>query len=63
MSMTPKFVDPVYVFLECNIQFDFDPALTGNTLAQTEENIYQYIVKYFNTNLFCNKRRNVTSYF
>jgi hypothetical protein len=51
MSMTPKFVDPVYVFLECNVQFDFDPALTGNTLAQTEENIYQYIVKYFNTNL------------
>lgn len=51
VSMTTKFTDPTDVFLELNTQFDFDPALSGFTLAGTETSVYNYILNYFNTNL------------
>jgi len=51
MSMTPKFVDPVDVFLELTTEFDFDPALTGLTKATMEANVYNFIANYFTNNL------------
>ena len=51
MSMTTEFVDPIYVYVEINNNFQFDPGLTGKTLGAMETSVYNYIVSYFNTNL------------
>jgi len=51
VSITTKFVDPTDVFIELNAQFDFDPALTGLTVATTESSIYKFLQTYFTTNL------------
>lgn len=51
VSMTTKFTDPTDVFLELNTQFDFDPALSGFTLAGTETSVYNYMLNYFTRNL------------
>lgn len=51
VSMTTKFVDPTDMFLELNVGFNFDPALTGFTLAATESSVYNFILKYFTDNL------------
>jgi len=51
ISIDTKFVDPLDVFLELIVTFDFDPALTGFTLGTTENTIYNYIGSYFNRNL------------
>ena len=51
VSMTTKFTDPTDVFLELNTQFDFDPALSGFTLAGTETSVYNYMLNYFSRNL------------
>ena len=51
MSMTTKFTDPVDVFMEVNVAFQFDPALTGKTLGAMETDIYQFIQTYFATNV------------
>jgi len=51
MSMTPKFVDPVDVFLELTTEFDFDPALSGLTQATMENRVFNFITTYFSDNL------------
>ena len=51
MSMTPKFVDPVDVFLELTTEFDFDPALSGLTQATMENKVFNFINQYFTDNL------------
>ena len=51
MSMTTKFTDPVDVFMEVNVAFQFDPALTGKTLGAMETNIYQFVQTYFANNI------------
>lgn len=49
MSIKPKFVDPVYVFLELNDNVQFDPGLTGTTLGAMETQIMGFIKTYFNS--------------
>ena len=49
--MTTKYTDPVDLFLELTLSFNFDPALTGFSLAATESAVYNFMVKYFNDNL------------
>ena len=51
VSMTTKFVEPTDVFLELQTDFDFDPAETGFTVAATENSVFNFINRYFNTNL------------
>lgn len=51
MSIKPKFVEPEEVFLALTVNFNFDPALTGNTTATTEDNVFNFIDNYFTTNL------------
>tara|TARA_B100000085_G_scaffold211131_1_gene195149 strand:- start:1386 stop:3224 length:1839 start_codon:yes stop_codon:yes gene_type:complete len=51
ISIDTEFVDPLDVFLELAINFDFDPSLTGFTLATTENEIYNYVRNYFTRNL------------
>ncbi len=51
MSMTTKFTDPIEVFMEINVAFQFDPALTGKTLGAMETDIYQFVQNYFATNI------------
>jgi len=51
MSMTPKFVDPIDVFLELTTEFDFDPALSGLTQATMENKVFNFINQYFTDNL------------
>lgn len=51
MSMTPKFVDPIDVFLVLNTSFNFDPALIGISSQTQESNINQFVVNYFKRNL------------
>ncbi len=51
MSIETEFVDPVNVFIETVVNFDFDPSLTGFTLTATENSIYNFIVTYFQRNL------------
>jgi hypothetical protein len=51
MSMTTKFSDPIDVFMEVNVAFQFDPALTGKTLGAMETDIYQFVQNYFATNV------------
>ena len=43
MSIETEFVDPVDVFIETIVNFDFDPSLTGFTLTSTENSIYNYL--------------------
>lgn len=51
ISIDTKFVDPIDVFLELTTTFDFDPALTGFTLASTENTIYNFMQRFFARNL------------
>lgn len=51
MSIETEFVDPVDVFIETVVNFDFDPSLTGFTLTSTENSIYNFIITYFQRNL------------
>ena len=51
MSIETEFVDPVDIFLELVVNFDFDPSLTGFTLTSTENSIYNFITTFFNRNL------------
>ena len=51
MSIETEFVDPVDVFIETVVNFDFDPSLTGFTLTATENSIYNFIITYFQRNL------------
>ena len=51
ISIDTVFVDPIDVFLELNLVFDFDPSLTGFTLASTENSIYNYMSTFFNRRL------------
>jgi len=51
MSIEIVFVDPVEVFVECDVNFDFDPALTGQSIATTETQVFNFLPTYFNTNL------------
>lgn len=47
MSIKPEFVNPEYVYLELNDNFQFDPGLTGLTLGAIETEVYNYIKSYF----------------
>ena len=47
MSITTEFVDPQYVYLEVNSNFQFDPGLTGFTLGAMETQVFNYIKSYF----------------
>ena len=49
--MTTKYTDPVDLFLELVLSFNFDPALTGFSLAATESAVYNFMVEYFQGNL------------
>ena len=49
MSIKPEFVDPIFVFLEINDNFQFDPGLTGTTLGAMEDQIMSFIKTYFNS--------------
>ena len=51
MSLTTKFVDPTYVYLELDTRFNFDPALTGLNFATVEDQVFKYMQVYFNNNL------------
>ena len=51
MSVGPEFVDPVSIPLILEITFNFDPDLTGNTIAATQSNILTEVKNYFTTNL------------
>ena len=51
VSMTTKYTDPVDLFLELVLSFNFDPALTGFSLAATESAVYNFMVEYFQSNL------------
>jgi len=51
VSMTTKYTDPTDLFLELVLSFNFDPALTGFSLAATESSAYNFMVRYFNENL------------
>ena len=51
MSLTTKFVDPTYVYLELDTRFNFDPALTGLNFATVEDQVFRYMQVYFNNNL------------
>ena len=51
ISIETEFVDPVDVFIETVVNFDFDPSLTGFTLTATENSIYNFIITYFQRNL------------
>ena len=51
MSMTTKYTDPIDVFMEVNVAFQFDPALTGKTLGAMETDIYQFLQTYFAANV------------
>jgi len=49
--MTTKYIDPIDVFMEVNVAFQFDPALTGKTLGAMETTIYQFLQTYFAANV------------
>lgn len=51
MSITTEFVEPVYVYLEVNANFQLDPGLTGFTLGGVETQVFNYIKTYFNSYL------------
>ena len=51
VSMTTKYADPTDLFLELTLGFNFDPALTGFSLAATESSVYNFMIRYFNENL------------
>lgn len=51
MSIETKFVDPITVFIELNTVFNFDPALTGNTLASVETDVFNFKRNFFANNL------------
>lgn len=51
MSMTTKFADPTYIYIELDTRFNFDPALTGLNFATVEDQVFRYMQVYFNNNL------------
>jgi len=51
MSIETKFTDPVDTFIELTTNFQFDPALTGNTLFSTEAEVFNFKKTYFRNNL------------
>ena len=51
VSMTTKYADPTDVFLELTTSFQFDPSLTGFSLAATEASVYRFMQQYFDDNL------------
>ena len=51
MSIETKFVEPVTIFLELNTVFNFDPALTGNTLSSVETDVFTFKQNFFVNNL------------
>ena len=51
MSIKTEFIDPINVFLELNTEFNFDPALTGDTVQATETQVYNFQNSYLTTNL------------
>lgn len=48
-SITPKFVDPVNVYLECTVDFNYDPDLTGLTAGNMATKVTNIVNNYFNT--------------
>lgn len=51
MSITTQFIDPEYVYLQINSNFQLDPGLTGKTLGGAETEVFNYIKSYFTTYL------------
>ena len=51
MSIETKFIEPVTVFVELNTVFNFDPALTGNTLSSVETDVFTFKQNFFVNNL------------
>lgn len=51
MSIQTKFVDPKEVYLELNTVFNFDPALTGQTVFSAESEVFNFQRNYFANNL------------
>lgn len=51
MSIDVLFEDPKETFVEVDVNFDFDPALTGQTIASTEDQVFRYLSTYFSDNL------------
>lgn len=51
MSIETKFVDPTEIYLELNTVFNFDPALTGQTVFSSESEVFNFQRNYFANNL------------
>ena len=51
MSIGVEFVDPIDIFLEINVNFEFDPELTNLTVQTVQDNIKAQVVSFFNDNL------------
>lgn len=51
MSIRTKFIEPTEIFIELTTVFNFDPALTGNTLASVENDVFNFQNNYFANNL------------
>ena len=51
VSINTKFTDPTELFLELVLSFSFDPALSGFSVAATENSVYRFMDNYFDKNL------------
>ena len=51
MSIDAEFVDPINVFMELRITFDFDPDLTNLTIDTIQDNIKTEVAAFFTSNL------------
>lgn len=51
MSIDTEFVDPIEVFISCQVEFNYNPDLSGTPVNIAETQIYSAIQQYFANNL------------
>jgi len=51
VSITAKFIEPIYTYMGITTSFDFNPSLSGITVQATGDRITSKVSEYFNNNL------------
>lgn len=51
VSISAKFIEPIYTYIGTTTSFDFNPSLSGITIQATGDRITAKVAEYFNNNL------------
>ena len=51
MSIDTKFIDPIYTYIGCKVDFNYNPDLSATSVTITQTQVLSAIEQYFNDNL------------